>query len=123
MTDITALLASHWPGAAWIVVAMMLVQVLKGAVFTKPRAHKKQKSQWFWWWGYKMLPLQPVLLGAILGLSWANPEGADPAWPRVASCVYFACFGGLSVWAFEVIKGLLKRRGIDLTIPGEEGSQ
>jgi hypothetical protein len=121
--DAYAFLAPHWPGFAWVIIAMLIVQVLKGAVFTKLRAHKKQKTQWFWWWGYKVLPLQPMVLGALIGLLWTDPEGATPAWPRVASCIYFACFGGLSVWAFEVIKGLLKRRGIDLTIPGEEGRQ
>jgi hypothetical protein len=32
--------------------------------------------------------------------------------------MYFGFFGGMSTWAFEVIKGLAKKKGIDLEIPG-----
>lgn len=111
----------HWPFLAFAIVAMLVNQVIKSAVFTKVRAHEKRKGQWFFWWAYKTLPLHPVVAGAIVGTIWRNPEGADPAWPWIAPIFYFALAGTLSVWLYQIIKGLAKKKGFDLgELPGTE---
>lgn len=112
----------HWPFLAFAIVAMIVNQVVKSAIFTKARAHTKGKAQWFWWWGYKFLPLQPVLAGVIVGFLWRNPEGADPAWPWAAPVFYFALAGTLSVWLYQIIKAIAKKKGIELgPLPGNDG--
>lgn len=113
-------LISHWPFIAFSFVMMIVTQVCKSAVFTKKRAHMKGKAQWFFWWAYKTLPLHPVVAGFIIGAIWRNPEGADPAWPVIASMFYFAVAGGISVWLYQIIKGVAKKRGYDLSVlPGQ----
>ena len=111
---------AHWPFMAWAIIAAVIGQVMKSAVWTKKRAHTKGKAQWVWWWGYKTLPLHPIFAGFILGIAWQNPEAADPAWAWVASSVYFATAGALSVSLYQVVKGLAKKRGVSLgPLPGE----
>lgn len=106
----------HWPGLAWFVCAMMFGQVMAHRVFTREQAAKVRKSQWFWWWARKTLALHGVIAGNILGMIWRDPLGTP--WPVVASMAYFGLWGGLSVTGYEVIKGLLKKRGIDINLPG-----
>jgi hypothetical protein len=91
---------------------MVVGQVMKNGIFTKAQAMKQRKSQWFWWWMRKTLPLHPVLMGAILGMLWQDPEGAD--WPFIGGVLYFAFFGAISTWLYEVLKSLAKSRGIEL---------
>ena len=111
----------HWPGLAWMLIAMVITQFEKGALFTRRRAHQKGKAQWFWWWGRKTMPLHGAFFGALLGIAWQNPESADPVWPWTASLIYFAFFGALSVSAYEIIKGLLKKKGLDIgELPGSD---
>lgn len=114
-----ALAAPHWPALSWALIAMMIGQVMAHRVFTADHAARKRKHQWFWWWGRKTLPLHPVASGLLLGLVWVNPEGADPAWSTVASSMYFGASGTLSIWLYQLIKGLAKRQGIELELPGE----
>jgi len=110
-------LAPHWPGLSWMLIAMLVGQVMAHRIFTREQAHKKRKSQWFWWWMRKTLPLHPVVSGLLLGIVWQDPEGAG--WPWVASLMYFAAFGGGSIWAYETAKGLLKKKGINVgELPG-----
>ena len=111
-------LIPHWPGLAWTVVAMMIGQVASQRIFTRGMAHQKGKYQWVFWWGRKTLPLHPVAAGFVLGLLWHNPERATPPWPHVGSMMYFGFFGGMSTWAYEVLKGLAKQKGVDLDLPG-----
>jgi hypothetical protein len=111
----------HWPFFAFALVAMMFNQVIKTSLFTKTRAHTKSKLQWFWWWAWKTLPLHPVILGLITGLIWQNPENADPGWRWQASMFYFAVAGTCSVWLYQFIKGVAKRKGFVLeNLPGEK---
>lgn len=112
--QITNLIVQHWPGLAWLGICALIGRVMNKSVFTHAQAHKKGKYQWFWWWGRKSLTLHPVAAGALLGIWWKNPEGAVPAWPTIASMVYFGFFGGFSVWVYETAKNLLKKKGIDL---------
>lgn len=106
---------AHWPFMAWTIIAAAIGQVMKTAVWTKKRAHTKGKAQWLFWWAYKTLPLHPILGGAILGLIWQNPEHADPAWSWIASVVYFATAGALSVSLYQVVKGIAKKKGFDFS--------
>lgn len=113
-------LLPHWPFVMTAVIFMLVGQVMKTAVWTKERAHKKGKVQWLFWWAYKTLPLHPVLSGCVVGLAWHNPESSDPAWPIIASCFYFMGAGTLSVWLYQILKGLAKKRGVDLgELPGQ----
>lgn len=114
--------SQHWPFMAFAIVMMLVNQVVKTSIFTKCRAHKKSHYQWFWFWGYRTLPLHPVTVGSIIGAIWRNPEGAIPVWPLIASIFYFALAGTLSVWLYQLIKGLAKRRHIDLgnVFPNDE---
>ena len=109
----------HWPFMAWAIIAAVIGQVMKTAVWTKSRAHTKGKAQWLWWWGYKSLPLHPMASGFLLGVVWQNPEGAEVAWSWIGSAIYFATAGALSVFLYQVVKGLAKKKGVALTLPGE----
>ena len=106
----------HWPFVAAVFVFMLMGQVAKTAVWTRERARQKGWAQPFWWWGYKTLPLHPVAAGAALGLFWRDPE---PEVSGVAAMVYFAFAGAMSVWAYQILKGVAKRKGVYLTIPGD----
>ena len=109
----------HWPFMAASIIYMMVGQVVKNTVFTKGRAITS-KPRWLWWWGRKLLPLHPVTAGFITGLFWKNPEGADPAWGTMASMFYFGMAGALSVWLYEILKQVAKKKGIKLgSLPGQ----
>lgn len=109
----------HWPWLAVCVIMMVTMQVMKTSVFTKKRAYTKGKMQWLRWWGWKTLPLQPIVVGAIIGNYWLEPESGIKG---VASIVYFMSSGACSVWLYQVLKGLAKKKNIDLTLPGQTPS-
>jgi len=115
VTFINANLVPHWPFFAAMVIFMLVGEVLEANVFTET-AFKTNKPTWLWWWGHKTLSLQPIVLGIILGTFWKNPVTGVDTWPERTA--YFALAGGLSIWAFAVIKGFAKKEGIDLDIPG-----
>jgi hypothetical protein len=122
-------IGDHWPFiGAWMVFGI-IIQVLKDAVFTQSniawalertsssRRHPDPSrgvrlTSAFYWWGYKTLPLQGMVMGVILGAVWSNPTASITT--RPASMLYFAVAGALSVFAYQVIKGLAKKRGLDL---------
>lgn len=105
----------HWPFVAALVIFMLVGQVVKTNIFTKT-AHQTKKPAWLFWWGRKTLTLHPILGGMLLGLVWRNPE---PGIDTLVECMgYFALSGALSVWAYEFLKGLAKKQGIDLDLPG-----
>ena len=105
----------HWAFIAWLFVAMLIGQVAKNTLWTKTNAIKK-KPHWFWWWMRKTMVLHPVAAGALVGLIWQNPEpGVNTL---AASMGYFALAGGLSTWAYELLRGLAKKKGIDIPLPG-----
>lgn len=118
-TFVNTNLIPHWPFFGFMVICMIVVQVVKANVFTKT-AHRERKPVWLFWWGRKTLALHPIVLGAILGIFWRKPEvGVDKI---IASMTYFALSGGLSVWAYEFLKGIAKKEGIDLSLPGVDES-
>tara|TARA_R100000656_G_scaffold104176_1_gene76159 strand:+ start:189006 stop:189467 length:462 start_codon:yes stop_codon:yes gene_type:complete len=132
MEDILAILEQavgfllpHLPFIGTVLVFTIIGQFTSRRLFTRERAYKKQKSawykfwenQWFWWWMRESLPLHPIMSGALLGLVWQDPEGHG--WAPLASMSYFALAGVLSLFSWAVIRGVLKKRGIDLVLPGE----
>ena len=129
----------HWPFIMASVVFMVIGQVMTGSIFTRERAYAQFKDQLpknvsylpgrsrvklkyrkAWWWAYKTLPLHPVASGALLGLVIQAPEpGIDGA----SASLYFAGAGAVSVFLYQVIKGLAKRQDIDLPmLPGQSGA-
>jgi len=110
------LVMKHWAFLAAVVVFGLVGTVMNKRVFTDAQARMKRSSQWIWWWGRKTLPLHPVVTGLALGFFWKMPEpGVDTV---VEQCGYFGMAGAVSVFAYEVVKGLLKKRGIDIDLPG-----
>ncbi len=131
--------APHWPFLMAAVVFMVVGQVMKGTVFTRARAYAqfvdqlpkrvsylpgrtrtKRKHRRLWWWGYKTLPLHPVITGALLGLVISEPE---PGIVGAQAALYFAGAGALSVFLYQVVKSLAKRQDIELpALPGQSGA-
>lgn len=109
------------PFVAWTLLASIIGQVVKTQVFTRARAHwAGSRIQWFWWWGRKTMPLHPMAIGMVIGWMW--PGEVEPGYigGTVQAALYFGLAGGLSVWAFEVLKGLAKKRGVTLgKLPGQ----
>jgi hypothetical protein len=112
-------LLPHWAFAAWLVVSMLIGQVMKTAVFPKD-GYKTRKPLWLFWWGRKTLTLHPMIAGVLVGAIWRNPDPLVTNLP--AGMAYFALAGALSVWAYELLKGIAKQRGIDLRLPGVDDS-
>ena len=109
----------HWPFVAAMVIFMIVGQVTKTSVFPK-EGWKTRKPVWLFWWGRKTLALHPVFAGVVLGLVWREPEaGLEKI---IESCSYFAGSGALSVWCYEILKGIAAQRGIDLSLPGVDDS-
>jgi hypothetical protein len=104
----------HWPFLTLAVVLMFVTQVLKNTVLYPNRISKKSKYQWMYWWSYKTLPLHPLLMGAVIGCLWVNPENSYPEWPVINSVFYFMMSGALSVSLYQIIKGVFKRRNINI---------
>jgi len=120
INDITKMLSEHWEFFAVMFTFMIVAQVTKTSVFTKKRAedtHNKLIGH-FWWWGRKTLPIHPVVSGGIVGLFWTNPN--DAVTSTIASIFYFAFAGAMSVWGYQILKGIMKKKNIELTLPGNE---
>jgi hypothetical protein len=108
-------LSEHWPFVAWLICSILIGQVVKATLWTKGHADTS-KPRWFWWWAYKTMAIHPMAVGIIIGIFWTNPE--EHVNGRAFSIAYFAMAGGLSTWAYEALKGLAKKKGIDLSLPG-----
>jgi hypothetical protein len=115
------LLLPHWPFVAAVLVLMLVGTVSNKRIFTEAEAKVKRRTQWFFWWARKTLPLHPVVSGIVLGIVWKLPEaGVDTLVERAA---YFGLAGACSVFAYELLKGLAKKRGLDLDLPGDTPSK
>lgn len=106
----------HWPFVAVVLIFTIIGQFTSKSVFTRERAYRKDKYQFLWWWGRESLSLHPILSALIVGFLWQNPEDADPAWKPIASYFYFGAAGVVSLCAWSVLKGILKKKGIDIDI-------
>jgi hypothetical protein len=120
MNEALDLVLAHWPFIVFTLVAAMVVQIFKGAVWTAKRAEGKGAKAGFFWWMRKTLPLHPVAAGALFGLIPGLPlsNGMEPT--MATAMMYYAAAGLVSTWAFAVLKGIAKRKGIELpTANGE----
>lgn len=120
MLQVLDVITAHWPFIVFTLVAAMVVQIFKGAVWTEARARGKGAKAGFFWWARKTLPLHPVAAGALFGLIPGLPLSPQVPQTMAAAAMYYAAAGLLSTWAFAVLKGVAKKRGIDLpTAPDE----
>lgn len=125
MDQLLKLFLPHWPGLCVFFILTIVGQHMSLKVFTRPRAYKNYgkgagaKWKWrFFYWGRETLALQPILAGILIGLVWVDPEGHN--WTRATSVGYFATAGTASLFGWALLKGLLKKRGIELQLPGGE---
>ncbi len=107
----------RWAFWAVAVIFAVIGTVSAQRVFTRERAYMKDRWQPVWWWGRETLPLHPIFAGVLLGLVWHDPEGK--IWPKVASATYFAFAGAISTVLWVIIKGIAKKKGVELTLPGD----
>jgi hypothetical protein len=115
----------HAPFYGVMLVLLIIGDRMSSRIFTKERAYRAYPGtygRWKWrvyFWGRETLPMQPILMGALIGLAWLDPEGKS--WNRAASMAYFATAGAASMilWAFT--KAWAKKKGIVLALPGESG--
>lgn len=74
-------------------------------IFTKKRAVRKSKLQWFWKTMRLTLPLHPICAGMMIGV-------LDTA----RGLSYYALAGLLSVFLFDLVE---RFTGYDIKLPGE----
>lgn len=107
----------YWSFVAASMLFATVGTVMKNTVFTNDNIVKyKLQRPWFGellWWGKKTMPLHPVLGGLVMSFIPGIPV-ADIVKNQAATTLYY-CFAGLSsTWAFAVIKGLAKDKGLEL---------
>lgn len=124
LQTINTYILPHWPFIIAVTVFAIISQFVSKSVFTRERAYQKRTGpgakfvEHFFWWGRETLSIHMITLGSALGFIWRNPEGVTPAWGFVSSAAYFAGAGAISLFAWSVVKGYLKKKGIDLELPG-----
>jgi hypothetical protein len=74
-------------------------------IFSKEKAVKKGKYQWFWWRGRQTLPLHPVAAGLLVGLV-----------DKAHGIGYYVFAAVLSVFVFDLVKRLT---GFTIDLPGD----
>lgn len=118
MDSVFSALGEHWAFFAAALIFSVVGQVMKGAVFTKERIARHYVSKpWLnklLWWGRKTLPLHPVIAGVAI----ANVPGMPvPAMitSGAGAMLYFGLAGIFSTWAFDILQGVLKKQGIELS--------
>src|SRR3990172_3249977 len=113
-------LLSHWPFAAAALIFSVVGQVMKSTIWTLSNVRKYYGS-WqghLLWWGRKTLPMHPAIAGAALGL--VPGISASPGVTGTTMVIlYYAMAGVCSTWAFDVVRGVAKSRGIEIGISEE----
>lgn len=120
MSEALELVLAHWPFIVFTLVAAMVVQIFKGTVWTEARAKGKGTKAGFFWWMRKTLPLHPVVAGALFGLIPGLPLSGGMESTMATAMMYYAAAGLVSTWAFAVLKGIAKRKGIVLPTDVEQ---
>ena len=120
---IKSIILDQWPWFAVAAILMIVGQFASKSVFTRERAYKRRVGvrgyvvQSIFWWGRESLMLQPIALGALIGLLWSDPVGAG--WDARASMAYFGSAGVAANFGWMIIKARAKAKGIDLSLPGQ----
>lgn len=112
--------ADAWSFWAAVLIFTVIGQFTSTKLFTRERAYTEWGSAWknhLWWWGRESLMLHPIAAGCVLGALWRDPQGLG--WPLVGSMMYFGVAGVISMGAWAVIRGFAKKRGVELTLPGQ----
>lgn len=104
-------LRAHLPGIFAFAIFAVLNRWLRKKVFTR----QKQHINAFWWWANESLPIQPVVWGLLLGLSWTDPKGID----GVNAVLYFSGVGAISLFFWMGLKAFAKRKGFKVQLAGE----
>lgn len=110
----------RWPWWSAVIVFTVIGQFTSTKLFTRERAYRdwgSKTKQQFWYWMRETLMLHPLVAGGALGYFWQDPEGHG--WPLISSMMYFATAGGAALISWVLLKGYLKRKGVDLVLPGE----
>jgi hypothetical protein len=125
LDQFTGHILPHAPFIGVTIILAVIGQHLSLRVFTRPRAYRNYgtsaaaKWKWrFFYWGRETLPLQPILTGMLIGLIWVDPE--QRGWTRPSTVGYFATAGTVSLFIWAFLKGFLKKKGIELTLPGSD---
>lgn len=107
------ILISHWPFAAVALILATVGQVAKRHLFSDDKVKRYALAAL----GRATLPLHPVIMGGVLGLfGLPASAGVDNTAGRV---LYFAFAGVVSAWAYAVVRGVAKARGLRLELPGD----
>lgn len=107
-----------WPLLAVTLILSMVGRVLAQSVFTDD-ACKGQST--FRCLGYRTLSLQPIVVGAAIGLVWRNPVPSVDTLVESVGC--FALCGAVSVWAYQVGQDWARKHGILIRLPGVDDSE
>ena len=103
----------HWPFAAVALILATLGQVTTRTLFSDAMVKRHRLSAI----GRATLPMHPVIAGALLGACKLPISIAVDS--TQGSVLYFAFAGVASTWAYAVVRGVLKSRGIPVALPGE----
>lgn len=106
---------THWPFVSAFVCFTLIGQVMINNVFTE-KSHYTSRPVWLFWWGHKTLALHPMFAGMLLGLVWHNP--VETIHTTAGSMGYFALAGAASIMGYEALKGLAKKKGVNIDLPG-----
>lgn len=113
----------RWPFWSVTLIFAFVGRFTSESVFTHARAYTKWPKAWqrhLWWWGRETLSLHPILTGFALGLVWTDPENAQ--WSRIGSAMYFAAAGAVSLFFWSIAKGVARKKGLTLTLPGDSSN-
>lgn len=119
--DVIEFVGAHWPFLVFSLTAAIVVQIFKASVWTAKRGEGKGAKAGFFWWARKTLALHPVVAGALFGLIPGLPVSPDVPDTMAAHALYFAGAGLAATWIFDLVKGVAKKKGVDLALPGENG--
>jgi hypothetical protein len=60
-----------------------------------------------------------MITGGLIGVVWESPTPIVTS--TIGSVFYFALAGTMSVWAYQIVKGIAKKKGFELEpLPGSE---
>lgn len=118
--QLTSQLFPFWPLLAVTLILSMVGRVLAEYVFTDDACQGEHSSH-LRCLGYRTLSLQPIVVGAAIGLVWRNPVPSVDTLIESVGC--FALCGAVSVWAYQVGQDWARKHGILIRLPGVDDSE